>query len=225
MHAGSGEFAPDPNSAFAIRKITAAASRKIAERAFALARHRRGKVTAVNKSNVLKISDGLFLRECRAAAQENPDIVYEEELVDAVASKLVRDRGGYDVLVTTNLFGDILSNEAAELSGGLGLSGSLNHGDNHAMAQASHGSAPDIAGKGIANPSSMILSTALLLDHLGQKHDRPDLVDAARRIEGALKSSLLSASARTADLGGSAGTEAALNSVIAHLRTARGSGL
>ena len=171
-------------------------------------------MTAVNKSNVLKISDGLFLRECRAIAEDNPDIVYEEELVDAVAARLVRDRGGYDVLVTTNLFGDILSNEAAELSGGLGLAGSLNHGDRHAMAQASHGSAPDIAGRGIANPSSMILSVCLLLDHLGTKSGDTHLSSAARLIEGALMDSLGDAGTRTPDLGGNGTTGSATEAVI-----------
>ncbi len=217
MQAGSGEFAPDWDSAFAIRKITAGASRRIAERAFALARHRRGKVTAVNKSNVLKITDGLFLRECRAVAAGNPDIVYEEQLVDAVAARLVRDRGGYDVLVTTNLFGDILSNEAAELSGGLGLAGSLNHGDRHAMAQASHGSALDIAGRGLANPSSMILSVALLLDHLGERSGRAELQRAAGLIRAALMECLANPATRTPDLGGQATTSSAAKAVTSNL--------
>lgn len=220
MLAGSGEFAPDRDSAYAIRKITAEASRRIAERAFALARHRRGKVTAVNKSNVLKITDGLFLRECRAVATGHPDIAYEEELVDAVAAKLVRDRGGYDVLVTTNLFGDILSNEAAELSGGLGLAGSLNHGDRHAMAQASHGSAPDIAGKGLANPSSMILSVAMLLDHLAERSGRAELRQAADLIRAALMECLANVAMRTPDLGGQATTSSAAVAVVANLRRA-----
>ncbi len=170
---------------------------------------------------MLKITDGLFLRECRAAAADNPDIAYEEELVDSVAARLVRDRGGYDVLVTTNLFGDILSNEAAELSGGLGLAGSLNHGDRHAMAQASHGSAPDIAGKGLANPASMILSVALLLDHLGERAARPDLRHAAGLMGQAMLESLADETTRTPDLGGRATTLSAAAVVAQNLRRAR----
>ncbi len=220
MQAGSGEFAPDPDSAFAVRKITAGASRRIAERAFALARHRRGKVTAVNKSNVLKITDGLFLRECRTVAAKNPDIVYEEELVDAVAAKLVRDRGGYDVLVTTNLFGDILSNEAAELSGGLGLADINVEGTAPSLFEPIHGSAPDIAGKGLANPASMILSVALLLSHLGERSARSELRIAAGLIEAALMEGLASEATRTPDLGGRATTTSAADAVVANLRRA-----
>lgn len=220
MKAGTGEFAPDADSAFAIRKITATASRRIAKKAFGLAKHRRRKVTAVSKSNVLKITDGLFLRECRKVAEKYPEVGYEEELVDAVAAKLVRDRGGYDVILTTNLFGDILSNEAAELSGGLGLAGSLNHGDRHAMAQASHGSAPDIAGTGLANPSSMIFSVCLLLGHLARTFGRKELSSAGVLIETALLDSLTDQTTRTPDLGGAGTTLSAVDAVADRLHHA-----
>ncbi|HUP96550.1 MAG TPA: isocitrate/isopropylmalate family dehydrogenase, partial [Usitatibacter sp.] len=142
MHVGIGEFMPSPDLALSVRKITAKASRRIAVSAFELARKRRRKVTAVHKQNVLKISDALFLREVREVASGFGDVAYEEQLVDSMAAMLVRDAARFDVVVTTNMFGDILSDEAAELSGSLGLAGSINAGERHCMAQAQHGSAP-----------------------------------------------------------------------------------
>src|SRR5689334_6250961 len=127
MFMGSGEFMPTPDVAIAMRKITAPGSRRIARAAFALARRRpRRQVTAVHKANVLKISDALFLRECRAVAGEHPDVAYDEQLVDSMTAMLVRDAQRFDVIVTTNMFGDILSDEASELSGSLGLGASIN---------------------------------------------------------------------------------------------------
>ena len=149
MHAGSGEFMPEPGIALALRKITARGSRRIAEAAFAIAAGRPARrVAAVHKANVLRVSDGLFLEEVRAVAANHPEIAYEEVIVDAAAALLVRSPKRFDVLVTTNMFGDILSDLASELAGGLGLAASLNHGDAHAVAQAQHGSAPDLAGQG-----------------------------------------------------------------------------
>src|SRR5258708_3818382 len=164
MFAGSGEFMPTADMALAIRKITASGSARIARAAFRIARERRRKVTAVHKANVLKLSDGLFLREVRTGAQDFPDVQLEELIVDAAAALLIRTPDRFDVIVTTNMFGDILSDEAAELSGSLGLGGSINAGENVCVAQAQHGSAPDIAGRNIANPTSLILSAAMLLD-------------------------------------------------------------
>src|SRR6185312_11481409 len=135
--------------------------------------------TAVHKANVLKVSEALFLREVRKVAREFPDVEYEEQLIDSMSALLVRDARRFDVVVTTNMFGDILSDEASELSGSLGLGGSINAGAAHCMAQAQHGSAPDIAGEDKANPTSLILSAAMLLEWLATRHGRPELDRAA----------------------------------------------
>jgi 3-isopropylmalate dehydrogenase len=217
MHAGPGEFMPDPDSAFSIRKITAAASRRVARAACELAASRSGKLTAVHKANVLKLTDGLFLREVRAVAAEFPTVTLDEVIVDAAAALLVRDPARFDVIVTTNMFGDILSDEASELSGSLGLGGSVNAGDAICVAQAQHGSAPDIAGQGVANPTSLILSAAMLLDWMARRRGDTALADAARRIEGAVDRVLDDPATRTRDVGGPLGTEAFATAVIAAL--------
>ena len=214
MFAGSGEFMPDPDSAFSIRKITAKGSSRIARAAFLLARKRRRKVTAVHKANVIKLSDGLFLREVRNVAREFPDVELEELIVDATAALLIRTPERFDVIVTTNMFGDILSDEAAELSGSLGLGGSINAGDNRCVAQAQHGSAPDIAGQNLANPTSLILSSAMLLDWRGQRASAPKLTAAATLIESAVEEVLENPRTRTRDIGGTLGTDAFAKAVI-----------
>jgi 3-isopropylmalate dehydrogenase len=206
MHLGSGEFMPDPDLALAVRKISAKACRRVATVAFDLARTRRNKVTAVHKANVLKLSDGLFLREVRAVAAGYPDVALDEVIVDAAAALLVRDPGRFDVLVTTNMFGDILSDEAAELSGSLGLAGSVNAGDELCVAQAQHGSAPDIAGTDAANPVSLILSAAMLLDWHGRRVDATAFTDAATRIRRAVDLALADTTTRTRDVDGELGT-------------------
>jgi 3-isopropylmalate dehydrogenase len=208
MYWGVGEFMPTPDMALAVRKITAGSSRRIAKSAFELAASRRKKVTAVHKANVMKVSDALFLREVRAVADTYPHIAYDEQLVDSMAALLVRDAVRFDVVVTTNMFGDILSDEAAELSGSLGLAGSLNAGESHAMAQAQHGSAPDIAGQDKANPTSLILSAAMLLDWLARKHHQEKFASAAETIEQAIDSVLKDPARRTPDLAGPLGTRA-----------------
>jgi 3-isopropylmalate dehydrogenase len=208
MFAGNGEFMPDADMALAIRKITAKASRRIAVTAFELARKRRRDVTAAHKVNVLKVSDALFLREVRAVAAAFPDVAYHEQLVDAMAALLVRDAARFDVIVTTNMFGDTLSDEAAELSGSLGLGASINAGETHCMAQAQHGSAPDIAGRDLANPASLIASAAMLLAWLAIRHRRDDLQAAARAIDAGLDALISDPARRTADLGGTLGTRA-----------------
>jgi 3-isopropylmalate dehydrogenase len=214
MFAGVGEFMPDPDSAFAIRKITAKACARVARAAFELARERRRKVTAVHKANVLKLTDGLFLREVRKVAGAFPDVELEELIVDAAAALLIRNPDRFDVIVTTNMFGDILSDEASELSGSLGLGGSINAGDAVCVAQAQHGSAPDIAGRDIANPVSLILSAAMLLDWRGRRDANPKLMKAAALIEAAVERVLDRPDARTRDIGGSAGTAAFARSVV-----------
>lgn len=206
MAAGPGEFMPEPDIALAIRKITAKGSTRIARAAFELARERRRKVTAVHKANVLKVSDGLFLRSVREVATEFPDVELEEVIVDAAAALLIRAPERFDVVLTTNMFGDILSDEASELTGSLGLGGAINAGEDRCVAQAQHGSAPDIAGEGIANPASLILSAGMLLEWLGRRHRRAELRDAAARLSRAVDAALLDPAARTRDIGGSAGT-------------------
>ena len=217
MFAGSGEFMPDEDMALSVRKVTAKAIARIARAAFDLARGRRGRVTAVHKANVLKLSDGLFLREVRKVAADYPDVRLEELIVDAAAAYLIRRPDSFDVIVTTNMFGDILSDEAAELSGSLGLGGSINRSDSLCVAQAQHGSAPDIAGQDRANPCSLILSAAMLLDWMAARHGAPKLASAARAISAAVEAALADPAGRTADLGGPLGTAAFTDRVVAGL--------
>jgi isocitrate/isopropylmalate dehydrogenase len=221
MFAGSGEFAPDPDMAFSLRKITAKGSRRVARAAFELARRRRRKVTAVHKANVLRLTDGLFLREVRKVAMEFSDVALDELIVDAAAALLIREPGRFDVIVTTNMFGDILSDEASELSGSLGLGGSINVGDEICVAQAQHGSAPDIATQNKANPTSLILSAAMLLAWRGRKAGSETLVRAGALIEAAVDRVLAQPGLRTADLGGELSTDAFARAVGDALGTVR----
>lgn len=215
MFAGTGEFMPTPDMAFSIRKVSASSSRRVAIAAFEIARQRRRKVTAVHKANVVKLSDGLFLREVRKVAAEYPDVALDELIVDAAAALLIRTPDRFDVIVTTNMFGDILSDEASELSGSLGLGGSINAGDTVCVAQAQHGSAPDIAGKNIANPISLMLSTTMLLNWRGRRDGNPKLEKAAASIEQAIEQTLDNPATRTRDVGGALGTEEYSNAVVA----------
>ncbi len=208
MHLGPGELMPTPDLAIAIRKITRRASTRIAETAFTIAAGRRRKVTAVHKANVLRVSDGLFLECARAVAARFPDVAYEERIIDAMAALLVRDASVFDVIVTTNMYGDILSDEASEISGSLGLAASLNAGAGHGVAQAQHGSAPDIAGQDKANPASLVGSAAMLLTWLGERRGAADLARAAAAIETALDRAIADPASRTPDLGGPLGTKA-----------------
>ncbi len=218
MFLGPGEMMPTPDLALSFRKITRLGSTRIAEAAFALARREgRKKVTAVHKANVLRVSDGLFLECVRGVAQKYSGIAYEEKIVDAMAALLVRDASQFDVIVTTNMFGDILSDQASELSGSLGLAASLNAGDRYGVAQAQHGSAPDIAGKDLANPSSLIGSAAMLLGWLGQKHGKDNYLKAAAALDNALDATIATPAERTRDLGGTLGTKAFTDAVIARL--------
>jgi 3-isopropylmalate dehydrogenase len=219
MFMGPGEFMPTPDLALSVRKVTRSSSMRIAESAFALAMHRRRRVTAVHKANVLRISDNLFLECTREVATRYPAIEYNESLVDAVAAHLVRDPSRFDVILTTNMFGDILSDEASEIAGGLGMAASLNAGAAHAMAQAQHGSAPDIAGRDVANPVSLIASAAMLLNWLGDRHGQGRLLAAGGAIEWAIDVTLGNPAQRTSDLGGDKGTRAFTDLVIAALNS------
>lgn len=219
MFAGSGELMPTPDLALSVRKITREGSTRIANVAFAIARGRRRKVTAVHKANVLRLTDGLFLESVRAVAARYPDIGYEEELVDAMAAHLVRDPARFDVVLTTNMFGDILSDEASELSGSLGLAASLNVGAEHAVAQAQHGSAVDIAGKDVANPTALMSSTAMLLSWLGDRRGDEALNHAAKLMDAALDLTLSDPTKRTRDMGGPLGTKDFTGEVLRSTRS------
>jgi isocitrate/isopropylmalate dehydrogenase len=218
MFLGPGEFMPTPDLALAVRKITRAGCTRIAEAAFALAMRRRKKLTAVHKANVLRVSDGLFLECVRAVAARFPEVTYEERIIDAMAALLVRDAGVFDVVVTTNMFGDILSDQACEIAGSLGLGASLNAGSAHAVAQAQHGSAPDIAGQDRANPASLIGSAAMLLAWLGERRGDERFNRAADAIEDALEQAISDPAGRTRDLGGPLGTKAFGERIAATLR-------
>ena len=212
MYDGSGEFSPIPGVGLSLRKITKKASLKIAKSAFEIAKSRsvnkstKSKIHVVHKANVMKITDGIFLDACRLVSSKYNDVDYEEMLVDACAAQLVRKPDQFDVIVTTNMFGDILSDLATELSGSLGLAGSLNAGNNHAMAQAQHGAAPDIADKNIANPISLILSSAMLLDWLGKIREMDKLILASNLINDSVLELLKDRENFTRDLGGNAST-------------------
>ena len=167
-------------------------------------------MTAVHKNNVLDKTCGVFLEACRGVAESHPGIEYEEMIVDACAMKLVLAPEQFDVLVTTNMFGDILSDEAAGLVGGLGLAPSANVGDENAVFEPVHGTAPDIAGKGVANPIATILSASMMLSWLGEE-------DGAKVIEDAMMNVLTEGRTLTPDLGGTASTKEIAEAIIKQL--------
>ena len=218
-HAGTGEFMPTPDVAIAMGIITRRACERIARSAFELAQRRSKKVTIVHKANVLKLTTGLFRDVCREVAQDYPDVTVNDFHIDAMTVHLVRGADRFDVIVTENMFGDILSDLAGEIAGSLGIAPSVNSSDTHAMAQAAHGSAPDIAGKDIANPIAMILSSAMLLDWLGARHDDPRLTDAAARVEQGVAAAV-AAGTSTRDLGGSASTSGFTAAVVDAIKAA-----
>ena len=215
--AASGQKAFRPGSAISVKPISAEGSRRIVTYAFEYARRcGRKKVTAVHKANIMKATDGLFLRVAREVAESYPDIAFEDKIVDACCMGLVQDPGQFDVLVLPNLYGDIVSDLCAGLVGGLGMAPGANIGDKLAVFEATHGSAPDIAGKDIANPTAEILSAAMMLDHLGE-------AEAAARVRAAVTATLAEGTTVTADVrraltgsvAGAAGTAAFAAAVIA----------
>ena len=206
MTRGWGEVMPSPDMALSTRKITRACSERIARKAFELATLRRNKVTAVHKVNSFHMTDGLFLECVRHVAKEFPQVALDDLLIDASTAHLVRSPERFDVIVATNFYGDILSDLASELAGGLGLAGSIMASDTHCCAQAQHGSAPDIAGRNIANPTSMMLSVAMLLAWMATRHGKPALHKAAQAIETAVDAGLADPASRPADLGGTCST-------------------
>lgn len=217
MEEGNAELRVTPDVVISMRRITRQCCERIAEAACQLAMKRRRHLTIVHKANVLRMGDGMFLDICKQTAARYPELLVDEVLVDAAMAHVVREPGRFDVLVTTNMFGDILSDLTAELSGSLGLGGALNMGTHHAMAQAAHGSAPDIAGRGIANPVSLILSAALLLDWHGTRTHQPRFVSAAAAIETAVADAIGQGES-TQDVGGSLGTAEAAAAIAARLQ-------
>ncbi|HWR50974.1 MAG TPA: isocitrate dehydrogenase (NAD(+)) [Bryobacteraceae bacterium] len=193
-----------------IKVITRAASARIARYAFDWTkRNGRKKVTAIHKANIMKLSDGLFLRCCREVAAEHPDIQYTELIVDNAAMQMVMRPEKFDVLLMPNLYGDIVSDLAAGLVGGLGIVPGANLGEKHAVFEAVHGSAPDIAGKGVANPTALMQSAALMLHHLGES-------DAAKRLQAAIERVYAEGKRLTADVGGSSSTAEFTEAVMKH---------
>ncbi len=194
-----------------LKVVTDRASTRIARYAFELARREgRKKVTAVHKANIMKLSDGLFLECARRVSRDFPDIELDEIIIDNCSMQLVVDPSRFDVLVLDNLYGDILSDLCAGLVGGLGVVPGSNVGEGCAVFEAVHGSAPDIAGKGVANPTAVVLSAVEMLRHLGEK-------PAADRVERAVHAALADPATRTRDLGGTASLEGAVDAIVGHL--------
>jgi len=200
-----------PGVVESLKIITERASTRIARFAFEYAkRHGRKKIHAIHKANIMKLSDGLFLKSIRAVAAQFPEIEYKELIVDNACMQMVLKPEQYDVLLLPNLYGDVMSDLAAGLVGGLGVVPSGNIGDQAAMFEAVHGTAPDIAGKGLANPTALLMSSIMMLDHLGER-------SAARRIEAALEKVYREGKHTTQDVGGKAGTAEFTDAVIASL--------
>jgi isocitrate dehydrogenase (NAD+) len=201
-----------PGVVESLKIITERASTRIAKFAFEYAMHHgRKKIHAIHKANIMKLSDGLFLRSVRAVAAQFPAIEYKELIVDNACMQIVMDPQQFDMLLLPNLYGDVMSDLAAGLVGGLGVVPSANIGDECAMFEAVHGTAPDIAGKGFANPTALLMSSVLMLDHLGER-------TAAERIQNALEKVYREAKHTTRDVGGKAGTEEFADAVIAALK-------
>jgi isocitrate/isopropylmalate dehydrogenase len=205
------EYRTTPDAACAVRVITRQASEKVARVAFELAQGRRKKVTAVHKIGLLKLTDGLFLEACRDVGRNYPDVKFETRNVDACALELIREPNHFDVIVATNAFGDILSDVAIGLGAGLGLAPSGCVGDRWAYFEPVHGTAPDIAGQGIANPIATILTAAMMLRHLGE-------VRWAEAIETAVRQVLDAGQVRTRDLGGRANSTEMTDAIITALQ-------
>lgn len=213
LYAGVEHYVdPRRTAAESIAIITRYGSERVVRFAFEYARrHGRKKVTLVHKANILKMSNGLFLDTGRAVASEYPDIEFTDMIVDATAMKLVIQPEYFDVIVTMNLFGDILSDLTAGLIGGLGVAPAANMGEGGcAIFEAVHGTAPDITGRGIANPTALMLSATLLLEHIGQ-------TEAAARMRRGIEAALANPATRTGDLRGSANTAAYTDAIIAHM--------
>ncbi|MDQ3868090.1 MAG: isocitrate/isopropylmalate dehydrogenase family protein [Thermoproteota archaeon] len=212
------EFYADEKTVVALRLTSERACRRIAEYAFKMCtlRNKKCKVVAVHKANVLRKGDGLFARTCKSVAEKYPNIEYSELYVDACAMNLIRNPGEFDVILTTNLFGDILSDEASQVAGSLGMGSAANIGDDFGLFEPVHGAAFDIAGKNIANPSSILLSTKMMLEWLAYKNNDKDALKQGNRIEDVILG-LLKKNKKTKDIGGELTTKEFTNLVKANL--------
>ena len=203
-------------TAVALRVISKKASERIAKYAFKMAENRNKKVTCVHKSNVMRKTDGLFSRTCQEVSKNYPKISFDQMYVDACAMNLIRQPESFDVIVTTNLFGDILSDEASQVVGGLGMAPAANIGEKFALFEPVHGAAFDIAGKQIANPSSFILSAKMMFEWLGMKNNDKSCYDAAKKIEDAVYG-IVKEGIKTKDIGGNKSTKEFTQGVIARI--------
>jgi 3-isopropylmalate dehydrogenase len=206
-----------------LRVITRKSCERIAKKAFETARRRNGKrkVTAIHKANVMRVTDGLFASVCRETAKQYPDIAFNEQYVDAAAMRLIKEPQEFDVLVTPNMFGDILSDEAAQLVGGLGMAPGANIGDSFAIFEPIHGSAPTRVGKQTANPCSMILAAKMMLDWLGERYNDPKCIAAATAIENGVVTTLRSG-ITVPDFGGNATTTGMAEAIAVALKKKAG---
>jgi len=195
------------DSSIALRIISEAASKRIARYAFETAKQRDSmrKVTCVHKSNVMRVTDGMFAKACTEVSKDYPDITFEQMYVDACAMNLIRQPEQFDVVVTTNLFGDILSDESSQVVGGLGMAPAANIGDKFALFEPVHGAAFDIAGQNIANPSSFLLSIKMMFDWLGKKHNDSKCIEVGQKLESTIFD-LVKSGVKTKDIGGDKST-------------------
>ena len=205
-------------SAVALRIISEYASKRIARYAFetAMQRNSKKKVTCVHKSNVMRVTDGLFAKACTDISKDFPEIQFEQMYVDACAMNLIRQPEEFDVIVTTNLFGDILSDESSQVVGGLGMAPAANIGDNFALFEPVHGAAFDIAGKNIANPSSFLLSIKMMLDWLGAKHNDSKCFEIGQKLESVIFE-LVKSGLKTKDIGGDKTTSEFTENIVTRL--------
>ena len=229
LYVGREFIENDGKKATAFKIVTEKASKRIAKVAFEMALQREASrsakersareasVVCVQKSNVLPITDGLFLKSCTEVSKEYPNVKYSQMYVDTAAMNLIRNPESFDVLVTSNMYGDILSDEASQVVGGLGIASSANLSDDFALFEPVHGCAPDIAGKGIANPLSMMFTVKTMLEWLGSKKEDSRCVEAAKLLESAV-SAVTSSNIKTPDIGGKARTDAVTRSISEEIR-------
>jgi 3-isopropylmalate dehydrogenase len=216
VESGNSEILVTKDVVISLRRITRLCCERIAKAAFEIAMTRKKHVTIVHKANVLQIGDGMFIQICHAISKNYPEIKVDDFIVDAMMAHVVRRPEFFDTIVTTNMFGDILSDLTSELSGSIGLGGSLNAGDQYAMGQAAHGCAPDIAGQDLANPFSLVASAAMLLAWFGQQQKKPNFIMASHSINQAMADAI-DAKEMTKDVGGTLGTKATGQALISRL--------
>jgi 3-isopropylmalate dehydrogenase len=217
------EFTIGTDTTVCLRVITRRSCERIARKAFETARRRNGKkkVTAIHKANVMRVTDGLFASVCRETAKQYPDVAFNELYVDAASMRLIKEPQDFDVLLTCNMFGDILSDEAAQLIGGLGMAPGANIGDTFALFEPIHGSAPNRVGKQTANPLSMILAAKMMLDWLGERHSDANCLEAANAIEEAVVATLRARNT-VPDLGGKTTTIGMAEAIAAEISQMKG---